>query len=368
MKNYRFGDKDRKFSSIVDKGINIDLEQEKRNSEILYEEFPEDAALAGLIHDLTIQLEASEPNWFDLPEQPDFNDIMINALSGKDSLGTDTGRNQVKQRIDELNKEYGINPSKLMEEEFFGTKITEAINSISDYRSDFWREDWSNLRRTGLPIEGKPIETEKYLKDDDMNIAGKADLLAHRLSGDEIREIKIRSSDKVVKPEDEYQVAVYSMLEEDADKVTLEYPLQGLQIEENEFSKSLDEWYEMIKEDKDSLRSVVDRFLDFQERKLGYDLSRSSDLSRRESEGIRNYRDRIVENGELDENKVEHITENATKQAVETLEDELESINILLNDLSNDYKALPDVYDSWRSRTRKETNHPLWDNLTDLYE
>ncbi len=357
--NYRSGKEERVYGSLADRGIAIDPEEEYSNSEILYQEVPPEAALAGLIQaDIEHLMAERERNMIDLAEgiEPSekFYDILVDGINNP-------ATRDIRDRLARIHSRYDIPPSRVTEQDFFDSTVEEVLEQVAEHRAEIWLEDWSDLQ------SAEDTEPEYWLEDREKQVRGRADLLIPRHSNGgktyEIRELKLRDYEDVPVTGHEYQAAVYGWLAEglgiDLERVTVEYPQATDRIIEVDFDK----WKEEIEQDRDEFVALADSFTSSQEQKMEHLLERETGVERKDSETVEDYRDRAAT-----EERAEEIGRKATRDAINAVKSQQDSLRFVLDMLDEEGTGLATLVNRWEDDHRQGRRDPLWDILRDLYD
>ncbi len=216
FKGQRRGRPDIVKQSIVDKGLEIDLDQEppvESNSDTVFGPFSEAFAVKGLIHDAAVNQYAREQVFRQLGAQPSEEEI-LDLLEGSID-GTGTATPALRNRVDTLEKKYGLSPDELLEYRFGDTTVHGMLADFAEYRAENWQEDTAGFDRINpeVPVFGQ-------------GLSGRIDLRMREPG--QIREIKMKENKD---EEDQFQASAYWLIDEGDPEVVLEYPLMDERLE-----------------------------------------------------------------------------------------------------------------------------------------
>lgn len=214
----RNGRDGRVYESIVDylEPIEKGAKAEKRtNSTILYGEFPEEFAVRGLVHDAAVDLFHRNQEFRSLGLDPRPQQV-LDSLEGSID-GTGRSSSEIRQRLNNLEKKYGLEPDDLLDYEFEkgdmeGLTPQDLLEEVAEYQTDFWSEDTEDYS-----------SIDKEITVFGNGISGRMDLKNRKENRDQIRELKLSTN---VKDRDIFQLSAYWTINGDQNaEAVLEYPL-----------------------------------------------------------------------------------------------------------------------------------------------
>lgn len=292
----RYGETEWLRDRVVDLGVPV--AEGRANSELLYgSTFPRDAAVLGVLHDATIELDLHAREQ-DLPA-PDAGTIeeefFGRLLDGKPHRDGWPRGDHVHGRLAALEAEHGVAPQAFLGTEAYGRPVTDYIADIAETRA----ADWNPLGGTD------EVETERWVETD--WLSGRADIVADGT----VRETKMVAArdPELPRERDLYQAAIYAVMA-DAETYTVDYPVQG---EEYGHETDIGETYRMVMEDRFALGDMVHELREAQ----AAGIADATGIEREPYEDAGAYRDRAAEtyDGDLAE-VLEPVTRDAAAGVV----------------------------------------------------
>ena len=207
----------------------------------------EDLAISTAIHDSVVELYRQQPE--DDVEQF----LEENLLSPSGSLsGT----------IKALEEDTELDRRDVLESNVYGMAVEDALKSIADFYNEA-RENEATIN----------VETEKKLENN--GFWGRADIIREfAMEGQtvtELRDIKTHYSNaSLPRKIDEYKIASYALTsyaDQEIDRIVLEYPVQGFEIEVDPH-----DWIGFIAEDAAEYEDLLEYAREQQAEKLELDL------------------------------------------------------------------------------------------------
>jgi hypothetical protein len=271
--------------AIMDKGLQIREEGDhpvRENSQILGKEFPEEAAVKGLVHDASVNLYSREPGFRNLDADPSAEEI-LGILEGS-VKGTVQATSEVRNRVNSLETQYGIAPDEILDYEFDsgsfgGHTVSDLLEAVAEYRHENWVDDTFGFMGV------KPEET--VFAD---GLSGRIDLL-YMGSGDipdQIGEIKMGEEPSRY---DEFQTSAYWLMNGDEGaRAMIDYP-------------SIDERLTFNPDEETN---------DFDPREYAFDVYRSRDAAEKAIEELRGLQHEYF--------KLYDSRERATREALRDME------------------------------------------------
>lgn len=234
---------------VVDYGVPV--REGERNSEVLYGGFPVDGALAGLVHDMVVELDLhARAQPLEAPDADRVRERFFDPLL--EAKPVDAERRyprggHVPRKIAALEETYGVAPGEIGERESYGTRVDGLLDAAAEDRAERWN-----------PLKGRAaVETEVRLEG--AGVRGRADVVTPR----EVRDVKVTSGD-VPRDRDLYQAEIYAELAGRA-VATVDYPVQGERVSR---VVDRDDVHARMLEDQDRLSGMVERFRADQVREL----------------------------------------------------------------------------------------------------
>lgn len=202
-------------SAVASEGLPIREDGDfpvKGNSTILFGEFPEQFAVKGVVHDAAVNLYQQETDFNELGQDPDRQEI-LEILEGSIE-GRRNATSELRNRVNNLEKKYGISPDEILEYEFeSGGTVRELVHDIAEYRDSAWHGE-----------TGEYLSIEPEVPVFDLGMSGRIDALVRcQDEPDHIMEFKLRDDTSVY---DEFQASAYWLMHGDEEaEAVIEYPL-----------------------------------------------------------------------------------------------------------------------------------------------
>lgn len=275
---------------VVDYGVPV--REDERNSDVLYGGFPEEGALAGLVHDMVVELDLharAQPLETPDPERvrEKFFDPLLEAKPVDAARRYPRG-DHIPRKVAALEETYGVPPAEVPDRESYGRTVDAMLDAAAEHRA----EDWDPLRGTA------EVRTEARLEG--FGVRGRADVITPRT----VREVKTATG-AVPRDRDVYRAEIYTGLAGRATAV-VDYPLEG---ETHSRVVDRDDVHARMLEDQERLAGIVEAFRGRQVRELE---ARTGVERGDESPGA--YRERAAsEYGD----GFEEVAERATRAAAE---------------------------------------------------
>ena len=202
-------------SAVVNEGHPVRHDEEfpvRDNSTILFGEFPEQFAVKGVVHDAAVNLYQQETDFNELGKNPSVEEV-LEILEGSIE-GRRNATSELRNRISNLEKKYGISSDEILEYEFeSGGTVRELVHDIAEYRESSWSGE-----------TGEYLSIQPEVPIFDLGMSGRIDALVRsQESSDQIMEFKLSDETSVY---DEFQASAYWLMHGDKEaEAVIEYPL-----------------------------------------------------------------------------------------------------------------------------------------------